>query len=235
MGNEIKINDKTMRITEWQGEKVITTKDIADLHGLEVSILNRKYRRNKSRYVEGVDYFEVRIEEIKSAMPDWQTTLGDVLYKNTREYLLFITESGYLNFVKILNDDIAWDIYKKLKNVYFKAKKIQDIELRKRTKEVRNAFTAVLKERGYEKKHHYIQTTQQMKKELDITAKKDEMTEEELIDIQMAELLSRRRLKQSQLNGYHEVNPVCLESTRDVKHIVNKNENNTCKQLEGVV
>ena len=46
------------RIIEYNGEIVITTQDVAKEHGLELRIINQKFRRNKS-------YFELKKDSIK--------------------------------------------------------------------------------------------------------------------------------------------------------------------------
>lgn len=55
-----------------------------------------------------------------------------------------------------------------------------------------------------------------MKKPFGITAKKDEMTKSEVMKITAAEYLAEAMLADEQ--GYHEVNPVCVEASE----IVNK-------------
>ena len=227
MANEIKVCNKEIRIIEWNGERVVSTKDIAELHGLDVSIINRKYRRNKRYFMEGIDYFEVRRDQLTSANNGTSHTNGrsqeaiaEMLFRNPAEYILLITESGYLNFVKTINDDISWEIFKSLKEIYFKARRGEFKELRGKTKEVRNAFTKMLQDRGYEKKHHFIQTTMQMKKELGITAKKADMTDRDLRRVMVAEIMSDLRLEDSTAEGYYEVNPVCVEASKDTKSLI---------------
>lgn len=89
-------------------------------------------------------------------------------------------------------------------------------KIREKSKQARNLFTDTLKNHGYDKKHYFIQTTRQMKKELGIEAKKDEMSKTELHKIMVAELLSEINLEQSDAHGYYEVNPICLDSCKSV-------------------
>ena len=81
---------------------------------------------------------------------------------------------------------------------------------RKKSIEIRNTFTDILKEHGYTQQHEYIQTTSQMKKRLEISHKKNEMTAEELKAIYASEALSSYLLTDEY--GYHSVNPTCLEA-----------------------
>jgi phage regulator Rha-like protein len=86
--------------------------------------------------------------------------------------------------------------------------------VRDESKKTRNQFTEMLKEHGYTKPGHYIQTTLQMKNSLGITAKKDGMTELELKKIRAAEAMADLLVDDE--TGYHEVNPVCVNSCKIV-------------------
>ena len=81
---------------------------------------------------------------------------------------------------------------------------------RKKSIETRNTFTDTLAEHGYTKQHEYIQTTQQMKKSLDITHKKHEMTTRELDEVAASEALAKVMINDEQ--GFQEVNPVCVDA-----------------------
>jgi len=233
MNNKLTVCGQEIRIIEWNGERVVSTKDIAELHGLDVKIINRKYRRNKRYFMEGIDYFEVRREDLTGVQNGTgQEAIEEMLFRNSAPYILLITESGYLNFVKTINDDRAWAIFKGLKDIYFKAQKEKSIELRKKSKAVRNNFTAMLKDHGYEKQHHFIQTTKQMKKELSITSKKDTMTERELQDVMVAEIIAERRLEYSDAEGYYEVNPVCVEASKDTAKLIDPSKTRRVALLE---
>lgn len=85
---------------------------------------------------------------------------------------------------------------------------------RKKSIEVRKTFTDELKSRNYTQPHEFIQTTSQMKKALGISHKKDSMTTEELKAVYASEALSSYLLTDEQ--GYHEVNPVCVEASNIV-------------------
>lgn len=87
----------------------------------------------------------------------------------------------------------------------------EHIELRNKSKDVRNNFTDTLKEHGYTKAHEYIQTTKQMKEALGITAKKSEMTDKELSYVTASEYLADCVIDDEY--GYHEVNPVCVDAS----------------------
>lgn len=92
---------------------------------------------------------------------------------------------------------------------------------REESKKVRNKFTDTLKSHGYTKPHEYINTTKSMKKELGITAKKDDMTLQELAAVSASEWLSMAMLTDER--GYHEVNPVCIKASDTVIGAIEEN------------
>ena len=59
-----------------------------------------------------------------------------------------------------------------------------------------------------------------MKKILNIENKKADMTDIELQKIMAAELIAEIKIKESKTNGYIETNPVCINSTKEVKKIL---------------
>ncbi len=86
---------------------------------------------------------------------------------------------------------------------------------------IRNLFTDTLKNHGHTKQHEYINTTKAMKKELGITAKKDDMSLQELAAVSASEWLSMAMLTDER--GYHEVNPVCIKASDAVIGAIEEN------------
>ena len=85
------------------------------------------------------------------------------------------------------------------------------LQVRAKSKVVRNNFTNTLKAHGYRNPYEYIQTTKQMKAALGITAKKSDMTDKELSFITASEYLADCGIDDEY--GYHEVNPVCVDAS----------------------
>jgi phage anti-repressor protein len=88
---------------------------------------------------------------------------------------------------------------------------------RERSKIVRNQFTDILKEHGYESARDYRDTTWHMKNKMGITVKKDYMDEIELCKITAAEMIATANIIQKEVNGYREVDPVCVDAARVVQ------------------
>ena len=91
---------------------------------------------------------------------------------------------------------------------------------RQKSIETRNTFTETLSEHGYTKQHEYIQTTNQMKKSLDIKHKKKEMTTRELDEVAASEALAKVLLHDEE--GFNEVNPVCVDAAEIVANAKRK-------------
>lgn len=85
------------------------------------------------------------------------------------------------------------------------------LQVRAKSKVVRNNFTNTLKAHGYRNPYEYIQTTKQMKAALGITAKKSDMTDKELSFVTASEYLADCGIDDEY--GYHEVNPVCVDAS----------------------
>lgn len=67
MKNVIKIENKDLEIKEWNGERVVTAKDIADLHERDVKRVVENFQNNKEKFELGKDYFEITKEEIRKS------------------------------------------------------------------------------------------------------------------------------------------------------------------------
>ena len=104
----------------------------------------------------------------------------------------------------------------------------EHIEIRNKSKVVRNDFTDTLKEHGYTKAYEYIQTTKQMKDTLGITAKKSEMNDRELSLITASELLARGSITDEY--GYHEVNPLCVDASEYIGNFIEERKQKRLEQ-----
>ena len=103
-------NVDEIKIKEYKGQRVVTFKDIDEVHGRPSGTANRNFKQHKEKLIEGTDYYFVQGDEIRN--------LG--LKSNFGAYL--ITESGYLMLVKSFTDDLAWAVQRELVNNYFRVK-----------------------------------------------------------------------------------------------------------------
>ena len=121
MGNElttITIHGTELPIKEYQGERVVTLKEIDAVHRRPEGTARKRFNDNRKHFIKGVDFFQVCASEIRTHK------LMDISPK-THENVALITESGYLMLVKSFTDDLAWDVQRQLVNSYFRVRQEQ--------------------------------------------------------------------------------------------------------------
>ena len=120
MGGLIIVNNKQLETKEYKGRRVVTSWDIAKVHGREVKKINQQFERNKDKLVKEKDYFLMSREEFSGSLKVTQKFIPN----NVKEIPLF-TESGYLMLNKTFNDDLSWEIQRQLIDNYFKTKALK--------------------------------------------------------------------------------------------------------------
>ena len=117
MNEVITIENTKMQIKEYNGQRVVTLKDIDQVHGKKDDTAKKSFRKYKKHFVLGEDYFEMTRRELGERYSPKEKILGNPTLKT---YLL--TESGYLMIVKTFTDDLSWKVQRQLVNAYFKVK-----------------------------------------------------------------------------------------------------------------
>ena len=115
MSELIHIGNSDISIKEYNGQRVVTFKDIDAVHGRPDGTARKRFNDNRNRFIEGEDFFKISASEIRTAK------LFDIPDKATSDYAL-MTEQGYLMLVKSFTDDLAWDVQRQLVNGYFKTR-----------------------------------------------------------------------------------------------------------------
>ncbi|MCI8396188.1 MAG: ORF6N domain-containing protein [Clostridia bacterium] len=118
MSNLVKINSRELQTKEYKGQRVVTFKDIDLVHERVEGTASRNFRENRDKFIEGIDYFKVCADEIR-------THKIMKLSNKAHEDIILITVSGYLMLVKSLNDDLAWKVQRELVNNYFTVQKLK--------------------------------------------------------------------------------------------------------------
>ena len=90
------INNTDISVKEYQGQRVVTFKDIDAVHGRPDGTARKRFNDNRERFVDGEDYFKICASEFR-------THWNDIPAKATEDVTL-ITESGYLMLVKSFTD-----------------------------------------------------------------------------------------------------------------------------------
>lgn len=108
MAISILINNQNLSVKIYNGQRVVTFKDIDTVHNRVEGTARRNFNANRKRFIEGVDYFKVKPNEIR--------TVG-ITSPNGG---IVITESGYLLLVKSFTDDLSWIVQRELVKSYFR-------------------------------------------------------------------------------------------------------------------
>ncbi|GAA0118884.1 ORF6N domain-containing protein [Clostridium perfringens] len=116
MNDLVKINNSDLSVKEFNGQRVVTFKDIDRLHERVEGTAKRNFSDNKKHFVEGIDYFLINKSEVGT---DFVLSFEFDKFAATGT---LITESGYLMLVKSLSDDLAWTVQRELVNKYFRVK-----------------------------------------------------------------------------------------------------------------
>lgn len=101
-----------LQIVEYEGVRVVTTKQIAEMYGTDSKTVSHNFNRNKERYAEGKHYFLLVGDKLRSFRQN-----GEYSIKAPKLYLW--TERGALLLAKSINTDIAWKAYERLVDFYF--------------------------------------------------------------------------------------------------------------------
>lgn len=117
MNNLIKIENQELQIKEYQGKRVVTFKDIGNVHEINFENVKRNFTNNKHHFIEGVDYFFITRNEFREKFSPKEKLVG-----NPNVSMVLLTETGYLMVVKSLTDDLAWKVQRQLVDCYFKVK-----------------------------------------------------------------------------------------------------------------
>ncbi|MEW5763680.1 MAG: ORF6N domain-containing protein [Acidobacteriota bacterium] len=128
MAEVVKVGEREILPVEYQGQRVLTLRQVDELHGKQDDSAGRRFRAHRDEFVFGEDYFEVRYDEWASA-----PALSSLVRTGTldqrgghRGHLILLAETGYLLLVKVFDDPIAWQIQRGLVCCYFRAKAAQD-------------------------------------------------------------------------------------------------------------
>ena len=113
--NKILINGVEIETKEYKGQRVITSWDISDIHKKDVAQINRQFKRNRKRFVENSDFFEITKDEFLKCQFGTLKKISNNQDNNIQLY----TESGYLKIVRTFRDNFSWDIYDMLIKSYF--------------------------------------------------------------------------------------------------------------------
>lgn len=108
-----------LQTIEYKQIRVLTTQQLAECYETDIKNIQMNFKRNKTRFIEGRDYFELKGEELKAFknLP----TISYLVDKRTPQLYLW-TERGANRHSKILDTDKAWQQFDVLEETYFRVK-----------------------------------------------------------------------------------------------------------------
>lgn len=110
----VNVEGTELSIREYNGQRVVTFRDIDEVHRRPSGTARTTFNRNKKHFSKGVDYFVCQTYEAKS--------LFGIIAPSG---LTVLTERGYLKVVKPFNDDLSWKVQDALVDAYFAVKNQQ--------------------------------------------------------------------------------------------------------------
>lgn len=100
-----------------EGKKAMLVKEIAEIHGRELRVINQNIERNRTRFKDEIDIVDLKGTEFEITLSDNGIYNQNSINRSSNIYLL--SERGYAKLLKILEDDMAWEQYEKLVDGYF--------------------------------------------------------------------------------------------------------------------
>lgn len=114
--------DKLIKI-DFRGERVLTTKQMAEVYGTEENNIKKNLSVNKERFIEGNHYYLLKgyeLKEFKRVVTNSNHALENE-FKFVSQLTLW-TEKGANRMCKILDTDKAWEQFEMLEETYFNVK-----------------------------------------------------------------------------------------------------------------
>lgn len=116
MAELVKIEDTELAIREYNGQRVVTFKDIDTVHKNKSGTAYRNFSRNKKHFIEGTHFFVLKKENSNVTICHNR----NIVVPN--KGLTVLTERGYLLVAKSFNDDLSWKVQDQLVDTYFKVR-----------------------------------------------------------------------------------------------------------------
>lgn len=115
----VNVEGTELSVREWNGQRVVTFRDIDNAHGVKPGSAKRNFIRNKRHFIENEDYFIATRDSLKSV------NLTPLNVDVPTRGITLITEMGYLMLAKSFTDDKSWNVQRTLVNSYFMLKNQQ--------------------------------------------------------------------------------------------------------------
>lgn len=109
----------------YENQRIITTKVMAEEFGTEEGNIQKNYSRNDKRFTEGKHFYRLdgqALKDFKNSLPT--ESLEPIKFAPV---LYLWTDRGAARHAKILDTDEAWEVYEALEETYFRVKEGQPL------------------------------------------------------------------------------------------------------------
>lgn len=107
-----------VQIIEHEGERVLTTKQLADGYDCEPVQIRQNFLNNQVHFIEGVHYYKLEGDDLR----EFKLSLGESKISTDLKYassIMLWTRRGASRHCKMLGTDKAWDMFDLLEDSYF--------------------------------------------------------------------------------------------------------------------
>lgn len=126
------INNTNLGFKTINGKRVVTFKEIDEVHGGPDGTAYQRFNDNRKHFVLKEDYWLLTPKDLENAQTyekhrsenDAEILSISGIEEVNNKGTIFLTETGYLMIVKSFNDDLAWDVQRRLVDTYFKAQEL---------------------------------------------------------------------------------------------------------------
>ena len=116
MNELVKVGTKELPVIEWNGQRVITTAQLADIYETDIDNVKRNFQRNVDKFTEGEHFYLLTGEELRSFKN--RATGCPLVGKNANQLYLW-TRRGASRHCKMLGTDKSWEQFDVLEENYY--------------------------------------------------------------------------------------------------------------------
>lgn len=116
MNELVKVGTKELPVIEWNGQRVITTAQLADIYEATEVQIKQNYGNNAGRFEEGEHFYLLKGEELRAFKN--MVEKFDLVGKNAPQLYLW-TRRGASRHCKMLGTDKAWEQFDVLEENYY--------------------------------------------------------------------------------------------------------------------
>lgn len=103
-----------------EGKRCILVREISQIHNMKVGNINQRINDNRKRFKDGMDIIDLNTSDVfKDFVKE-----NNLKTNNRTKNIYLLSERGYAKLIKIMDTDLAWDIYFNLLDKYFAMRQV---------------------------------------------------------------------------------------------------------------